>query len=80
LVSGQFLKERELDAIAGNFFDSAKPDAFAVAQFVELTALGAKHAAEVVCRVTFHDGTITGKLFNEKSPAHGGILSQVKGV
>jgi hypothetical protein len=45
-----------------------------------LTGLGAKHAAEVVRRVTFHNGAITGKLFYEKSPAHGEILSQVKRV
>jgi hypothetical protein len=80
LVSGQFFEERELDAITGNFFDSAQPDAFAVAQFVELTGLGAKHAAEVMSRVTFHDGTISNELFNEKPPAHGEILSQVKRV
>jgi hypothetical protein len=79
-VSGQFLEERELDAIAANFFDPAQPDALAIAQFVKLTGLGAKHAAEVVRRVTFHNGAITGKLFYEKSPAHGEILSQVKRV
>jgi len=79
-VSGHFLKERKLDAIAADLIDSAEPDAFAVAQFVKLTSLGAKHAAEVVRRVTLHDGAITGTLFNEKSPAHGEILSQVKRV
>jgi len=80
LVGGQFFEERKLDAIAANLIDAAQPDAFAVAQLVKLTGLCTKHAAEVVRCVIFHDGTITGKPFNEKSPAHAEILSQVMRV
>jgi hypothetical protein len=77
-VDRQFFEERKLDAIAANLIDAAEPDTFAVAQLVELTSPGAKDAAEVVRCVIFHDGTITDKLFDEKSPAHAEILSQVR--
>ena len=74
LVGRQFFEQRELDAIAADGFDAAEPDALAVAQFVELTRLGAEHAAEVMRRVAFHDGTVPFKLFDKKSPAHARIL------
>jgi hypothetical protein len=78
MIGRQFLEERKLNTIAANLFDSAQPDVFAIAQLIELTGLGAQHAAEVMRRVAFYEGTIARKLFDEKSPAHAPILAYLE--
>src|SRR6266567_1989426 len=55
---------------------STEPHAFAIAQLVELAGLGAQHASEMMGRLTFHDGVLTFKLLNEKTPSHAEILTQ----
>jgi len=72
---GQRFDERELDAVSGDVFDAAEPDAFAIAQFVELAGLSAQDAAEMMGGLTFHEGGFTGKLFNEEASSHAQILS-----
>jgi hypothetical protein len=72
---GQRLNKSELDAVAGYVFNAAKPNALAVAKFVELTGLSAQNAAEMMGSFAFHDGGFAGKLFNEETSSHGEILS-----
>ncbi len=76
LNGGQLLDERELHVIAAHTFDPTEPYSFAVAQLIELAGLGAQHASEVMRRFAFHDGGLTGELFNKKSSSHREILSQ----
>jgi len=67
---GQLLEQGELDAIAADTFNAAEPNLFAIAQFIELAGLRAQHAAQVVRRFAFHNGSLTRKLLHEKSSSH----------
>src|SRR5712691_11899464 len=76
LNGSQLLDQCELDAIAADTFDPAEPHSFAVTQLIELARLGAQHTSQVMRRVTFHDGSLACKMFNEESSSHAEILSQ----
>src|SRR6266566_5210611 len=73
---GQLLEQSELHAIAANTINPAEPHLFAVAQLIELTALGAQHASQVMRRFAFHDRGLARKLFHEKASSHAAILTQ----
>jgi len=75
VVSGQLFKQGELHVIAGDIFDPAEPYFFAITQLIELAGLGAQHAAQVMRRFAFHDGSLPRKLLHEESSSHGEILS-----
>src|SRR5580693_2226982 len=80
MVSGQVFQESEFDFVAANTFDPAEAHTEAVAEFVELACLCAQYSAQMVSGLTFHDRAIAYKLFDEESPAHARILSQVSGL
>ncbi len=75
-MRGNFLEQREVDAVARDVFDAAEPNAFTIAQFVELALLRAQDAAEVVRSVAFNHRGVACELFNEKASPHVQILSQ----
>ena len=76
LLDQDFFDKRKPDTVALHFFHAREPNAIPITQFVDLAQLGSKDAAKMMCRLTFHDRAVPIKLFNEKSPAHGGILTQ----
>jgi len=69
-VGGESFEEGEVDAVARNGFDFAEPDGGAVAEFVELTRLGAKDASEVMSEVALERGVLIFEVVDEEAAAH----------
>ena len=79
-MRGELFDKRKLHAITRYVIYAPQPYTRSVAQFVELANLCAQDNAQMMGFVALHNGALLFKLFNEKSPPHATILSQLANI